>query len=476
MRKRNTLSILMLVTGLVCLGVLLFVAACGGTGTTTTTAASGVTQTTAATQTTATTGAETSTSGGGATTTEAGAATDPVENALKPYGVFTATPEAGAANDPYVLGLVSDLTGPVSFIGIPQRDGIQVMVNKINALGGVNGHPLKLIVEDGGTDVAKNLAAATKLIQSDKVDVLIGPTFAAEIAAFQALAEKAGIVNVYPGPPDATIRELQQQWTFSIVQGEDPLAAVEMSIAKHDGYKAIVGIAENSTLFQSTLDSFAELAPPAGITFTRMTDTFSNVDTDMSSQAQKVKAEAEKINADAILIATDGNAAAVLIRALNKLGVNLPVIGTHAYGNDATIALVGDLKTKVEWPDEKAVIYQQLPDTDPQKPILTWMAGEYTKLTGNPFNSFAANNYSTVSAIAIGLAAGGHDQAKIRAALEGIKNFVGSDGTIKWGPLSESPYNHENHESDGFAHVTVENGAFKLLGTFGIDGTYQPLQ
>jgi branched-chain amino acid transport system substrate-binding protein len=451
MRKRDKFSILMLVTGLICLGVVLLAAGCGGT--TTTTAASGSTQTTAATQPTATSGAETTQPSGGATTTQ-----------------------AGAADDPYVLGLVSDLTGPVSFIGIPQRDGIQVMVNRINAAGGINGHPLKLIVEDGGTDTAKNLAAATKLIQSDKVDVLIGPTFAAEIAAFQALAEKAGIVNVYPGPADATIRELKQQWTFSIVQAEDPLATVEMSIAKHNGYKAIVGIGENSTLFQKTLDVFATQAQAAGITFTRMTDTFANVDTDMSSQAQKVKAEAEKINADAILITTDGNAAALLIRALNKLGVNLPVIGTHAYGNDATIKLVGDLKTKVEWPDEKAVIYKQLPDTDPQKSILTLMAAEYEKLTGNPFNSFAANNYSTVSAIAIGLAAGGHDQAKIRAAMEGIKDFVGSDGTIKWGPLSESIYNHENHECDGFAHVTVENGAFKLLGTFAIDGTYQPLQ
>jgi branched-chain amino acid transport system substrate-binding protein len=466
-KNKNKRSIVMLlVVGLICLAVSLVVAACGG-GATSTTAAPGSTETTAS---------ETTTSGGTeTTTTEAGAASDPVVSSLKSYGLFTGTTEAGAADDPYVLGLVADLTGPVSFIGIPQRDGIQVMVDRINAAGGINGHPLKLIIEDGGTDVAKNLAAATKLIQSDKIDVLIGPTFAAEIAAFQALAEKAGIVNVFPGPPDATIRELKQEWTFSIVQGEDPLATVEMSIAKHNGYKAIVGIGENSTLFQKTLDVFATQAQAAGITFTRMTDTFSNIDTDFSSQAQKVKAEAEKIKADAILITTDGGAAAVLIRALNKLGVNLPVIGTHAYGNDATVKLVGDLKTKVEWPDEKAVIYPQLPDSDPQKPILTWMAGEYKKLTGNELNSFAANNYSTISAIAIGLAAGGHDQAKIRAAMEGIKNFVGSDGTIKWGPLSESPYAHENHECDGFAHVTVENGAFKLLGTFAIDGTYQPL-
>jgi branched-chain amino acid transport system substrate-binding protein len=462
----------MLVTGLVCLGVVLFVAACGG-GETTTTTAPGSTETTVSATTTS--GGTDTTVSGETTTTEAGTADDPFVSSLKGYGLFTGTTEAGAADDPYLLGLVSDLTGPVSFIGIPQRDGIQVMVDKINAEGGVNGHPLKLIVEDGGTDPAKNLAAATKLIQSDKVDILIGPTFAAEIASFQALAEKEGIVNVYPGPPDATIRELKQEWTFSIVQGENPLATVEMSIAKHNGYKAIVGIGENSTLFQSTLDVFATQAQAAGITFTRMTDTFSNVDTDFSSQAQKVKAEAEKINADAILITTDGGAAAVLIRALNKLGVNLPVIGTHAYGNDATVKLVGDLKTKVEWPDEKALIYQQLPDTDPQKSLLAWMAGEYKNAIGNDLNSFAANNYSTVSAIAIGLAAGGHDQAKIRAALEGIKDFPGSDGTIKWGPLSESAYGHENNECDGFAHLTVENGAFKVLGTFAIDGTYLPL-
>jgi branched-chain amino acid transport system substrate-binding protein len=382
---------------------------------------------------------------------------------------------AAAADDPYVLGLVTDLTGPASFIGIPQRDGIRVMVNKINADGGINGHPLKLIVEDGGTDTAKNLAAATKLIESDKVDVLIGPTIATQIASFQALANKVGIVNVYPGPPDDTIRALKQEWTFSIVQGSEPLAAAEVSIAKKNGYKAIVGIAEDSTLFQTTLDVFAKQARAAGITVTRMKDSFSSVTPDLSSQAQKVKAAVERINADAILIVTDGLAAANLLRPLNKLGVNLPVIGTHAYGNPATIKLVGDLKTKVEWPDEKAIIYKQLPDSDPQKSILTWMAGEFEKLTGSPFNSFAANNYSTVSVIAVGLAAGGHDRAKVRDAMEGIKNFVGSDGTINWSPLSQDPYGHENHGCDGFAHVTVENGAFKLLGTFTIDGKWKPL-
>jgi hypothetical protein len=76
-----------------------------------------------------------------------------------------------------------------------------------------------------------------------------------------------------------------------------------------------------------------------------------------------VKAEVKKINADAILISTDGLAAANRLRPLNKFGVNLPVIGTYAYGNPALIKLVGDLKTKIEWPHEKAIIYQQLPDS-----------------------------------------------------------------------------------------------------------------
>jgi branched-chain amino acid transport system substrate-binding protein len=58
------------------------------------------------------------------------------------------------------------------------------------------------------------------------------------------------------------------------------------------------------------------------------------------------------------------------------------------------------------------------------------MAGEFEKLSSAPFSSFAANNYSTVSVIAIGLAAGGHDRAKVRDAMEGIKDFVGSDGAV----------------------------------------------
>lgn len=418
----------------------------------------GTTATTAAVSTTG--AASTETSGAASTQSTAAVAT-------------TQATSGDAANDPYVIGLLTDLSGPLSFIGVPQRDGIQVMIDRINAQGGINGHPLKMIIEDEGSDAAKATAATTKLIESAKVDVIVGGAWGVLTPTIQAICERAQIVHVYPGPPDSNTREQNLRWSFQIVPGQDPLAQAQYEIARTNGYKAIVGIGDDQTLYQASLDVFGKLAAADNVKFTRLTDTFTAGAVDLSSQAQKIEQAAEEIGAEAVVITCNASDAAVLIRNLNKLGVDLPVIGTYAYGTDATVKLVGDLKSKVYWPDLKALVYTQLPASDPQKPILAQMADEYKKLTGSDLNSFAANNYSTVSAIAIGLAAGGHDHVKMRDAMETIKGFVGSDGTVTF---NSEKYGHESMTIDGMCVLTVENGAFKLLGTFSVDGKFQAVQ
>jgi branched-chain amino acid transport system substrate-binding protein len=385
----------------------------------------------------------------------------------------TAAPDAGAADDPYVIGLLSDLTGSLSFIGIPQRDAMKMEIDKANSEGGINGHPLKLIVEDEGSNAAKVTAAATKLIESDKVDVLVGPAWGALLPTVQAVAERAGVPYIYPGPADAVTREQIMKWCFSVAASPDPLAEATAGILKNFGYKAAVGIGDDWVTYQSALKSIEKMTADSGIKFTRLSDTFTAGAADLSSQAQKIKQAAEAIHAEAIVALTDGPSAAVLARNLNKLGVDLPIIGGYAYGSDATIKLVGDLKSQVIWADMKAPIYSQLPDGDPQKTLLTQYAEEYKAATGNELNSFAANIYTTMHIVRVGLEAGGHDKAKSRDAMEAIKGWVGANGTVNF---SADKYGHEQMGVDGFCVLTVADGAFKLLGTFGTDGAYTPVK
>ena len=160
------------------------------------------------------------------------------------------------------------------------------------------------------------------------------------------------------------------------------------------------------------------------------------------------------------------------MRALDKIGVNLPIIGTFAYGSPDQIKLVKEVPTKIEWPDLKGLICDQLPADDKFKPLLTDMKKAFEAKYNRQYSTFAGNDYSTVMCAAIGLEAGGHDKAKMRDAIEGITGFIGADGTIDYGP---GVGQHDNPNADGTTVVTVKNDAFTLIGTFDANTTVVPI-
>jgi branched-chain amino acid transport system substrate-binding protein len=80
------------------------------------------------------------------------------------------------AEDTIKLGAFFDLSGRASFIGTPSKLVAEMLVDKINAEGGIGGKKIELIIADTEGDPAKAANIATKFIFKDKVVALIGPT------------------------------------------------------------------------------------------------------------------------------------------------------------------------------------------------------------------------------------------------------------------------------------------------------------
>jgi len=75
---------------------------------------------------------------------------------------------------PTKIGLIAELTGPLSFMGIANANLTTMLVDDINAKGGLLGRPVELVIEDGETIESVAKAKAAKLVDVDKVDVVIG--------------------------------------------------------------------------------------------------------------------------------------------------------------------------------------------------------------------------------------------------------------------------------------------------------------
>lgn len=97
------------------------------------------------------------------------------------------------------IGLVTDQTGPLSFAGIANANIARLVVDDINAAGGLLGRRLELIAEDSATDDAVAAAKAAKLVQQDRVDVIFGGIYSSTRQAIKGPAVVQGkTLYIYP--------------------------------------------------------------------------------------------------------------------------------------------------------------------------------------------------------------------------------------------------------------------------------------
>lgn len=97
------------------------------------------------------------------------------------------------------IGLIAELTGALSFMGIADANVARMAVDEINAGGGLLGRQLELCVEDGATTDSIAAAKATKLVEQDQVDVLFGGIYSSTRQAIKGPAvEKGKKLYIYP--------------------------------------------------------------------------------------------------------------------------------------------------------------------------------------------------------------------------------------------------------------------------------------
>jgi branched-chain amino acid transport system substrate-binding protein len=104
-----------------------------------------------------------------------------------------------ATGRPARVGIITDQTGPLSFMGIANTNVATMVVDDINADGGLLGHPIELFIEDSATEDKAAEAAATKLVEQERVDVVLGGIYSSTRQAIKGPAvEEGNTLYIYP--------------------------------------------------------------------------------------------------------------------------------------------------------------------------------------------------------------------------------------------------------------------------------------
>ncbi|MEI2782088.1 MAG: ABC transporter substrate-binding protein [Candidatus Competibacter sp.] len=360
----------------------------------------------------------------------------------------------GLANgaEPIKIGSFLTVTGPASFLGDPELKTLQMYVEDINAKGGVKGRKLELVHYDTGGKAQDAVSFVKRMIQNDKVDLIVGGTTSGDTLAVIPEVEKAGIplISLAGG---IEIVEPVKKWVFKTAHTDRMAAAKIFEDLRKRNLTKVALITGDGGFDKSGREQLLKLAPQYGITIVA-DESYGNKDTDMTTQLTKIRGS----DAQAIINFGFGQAPAIVTKNIKQLGIALPLYQSHGVASKTFIDLAGDAAEGVRLPAAALVVAEQLPDADPQKPVLIAYKKQYEAKHG-PVSTFGGHAYDGLY-IAVGALqrAGGADKATVRDEIEKTKGFIGTAGVFNM-----SPEDHMGLNLDAFKMVEIRNGGWKIV-------------
>ncbi|WLI88480.1 ABC transporter substrate-binding protein [Massilia sp. R2A-15] len=377
---------------------------------------------------------------------------------LKKSVLFAAMAVAAAgasAADPIKIGSVLSVSGPAAFLGDPELKTLQLYIEKINAEGGVLGRKLELVHYDDGSDAAKANSFTKRLIESDKVDVLIGGTTTGATMAMAPLVEKASLPFISLAGAVVVIDPVKK-WVFKTPHTDRMAAEKVFEDMKKRGISKVGLLSETSGFGASGRKETQAVAAKYGITLVA-DETYGPKDTDITAQLTRIKGTP---GVQAVFVFGLGQGPAVVTKNYGQLGMTaVPMYQSHGVASDEYLKLSGKAAEGVRLPTPALLIANSLAAGDAQKAVVTGYDRAYKdkyKVDPSTFGGYALDALNlSVDAIK---RAGGPDHEKVRAALESTKGFVGTTGVFNM-----SPTNHMGLDLSAFRMVEVKNGDWVQL-------------
>jgi branched-chain amino acid transport system substrate-binding protein len=361
---------------------------------------------------------------------------------------------AALAAEPIKIGSVLSVTGPAAFLGDPELKTLQLYVADINKKGGVLGRPLELVHYDDGSDAGKANGFTKRLIEDDKVDILVGGTTTGATMSAAPLVEKAGIPFISLAGA-VVIVEPVKKFVFKTPHTDRMAAEKVFEDMKKRGLSKVALLSETSGFGQSGKKETEGVAAKYGITLVA-NETYGPKDTDISPQLTKIKNTA---GVQAVFVFGLGQGPAIVTKNYKQLGITLPLYQSHGVASDEFLKLAGPAAEGVRLPSPAQLIPEKLAAKDPQKPVVTAYEAAYKSAYKTDVSTFGGYAYDGLMlAVDAIKRAGSTDKAKVRDAIEATKGFVGTSGTFNM-----SPTDHMGLDLSAFRMLEVKGGEWTIV-------------
>ncbi len=362
-----------------------------------------------------------------------------------------ATGAAAEETDPIRIGAVLDITGVGASLGVPERDTLVMLAEQLNAEGGINGREVELIVEDNQSTEDGAARAMTNLVNAEDVDIVLGASRTGPSLAMRPIAESNEIPMISLAANAAIVEDAT--WVFKTAQNDEVVLANMIAFAEQKDWTTIGLMRDASAFGEGVEETLTALGEPSGIEVIA-TESFAPDATDFTAQIVNIR----DAGADVNIIWGIPPAAALAQQAYEQLGEGAPVMQSHGIGNQVFLDTAGASATGLTAPLGRLVIAEQLPDDDPQKPVILDYIDSYTEEYGSRPSTFGGHAWDAFQLAVNAFSEVGTDKAAVREHLENVDGFVGISGIF-----TMTPENHSGLGPDALVLVTVEDSEWVLM-------------
>jgi branched-chain amino acid transport system substrate-binding protein len=317
------------------------------------------------------------------------------------------------------IGVISTISGSSAAYGEAITNAIKLARDEVNAKGEVF---VDLKIEDSAGKQEQALAAAQKLINSEKVVAIIGPTLSNEMKVAGPEANASGVPIM---GTSTTAKGITQIGKFvfrnALPESQAIPASVGEAVKKYNIKKVALLYGNDDVFTKSGFDTMKEVAEKLKLDIVTIQE-FQKGQADYKAQLTKIAS----LKPDAVLCSALYNEGGVILAQARKMGLKVPFVGGNGFNSPKVVEIAKDaaegLIVATPWFDEK---------NDPK--VKAFVAKYEKAYGGKKPDQFAAQAYDAFYIMTNALkTAGMADRAKLRDALAATKNFQGVLGKFSF--------------------------------------------
>jgi len=315
---------------------------------------------------------------------------------------------------PVKIGFIGALSGDIASLGEEAKNSTILASEQIKAK---TGHDLSIVYEDGKCSGKDATSAVQKLVDVDKVQVILGGTCSSETLAATPLTEKAGVVLMTSWALNPQITQ-GNEYVFRNVPSDSQGARSVAELAYKNGARKVAMMTENTDYTKGFDEVFTSAFSSLGGEVVS-NEKFNTENSNLKTTVTKVS----NVASDAIVVNAQGSNTGIIAKMLSDLKNNKSLYG-NIYFVDANVLKNSGQYLEKAYTSEPA----NLDKTNPK--VATFLTAYKERFGSEPQYLFwSAASYDAMNMVADAIQEVGNDGDKIKDYLYGLKSYEGVLGT-----------------------------------------------